>query len=117
MTPKQLKKLTQQWYKKAADSGFKDIERTDLPEAALHVYEGAWFQKQWAPEEFKEKERFFQLATQLLNDLEWPSIRDKSIWTMYTEGNKWRVIAKSHKVSIDTVYRTIKKYAALIKRS
>ncbi len=117
MTQAQLKKLRAKWYKKLAKTGFKDIENPLSVYEELGNCEGTYFQRNWSPAQFVEKQRYFELATQLLHDPVFKSEKDRKAWEMHTNGATQKQIMKKLKVSADWVYERIKYYASFIKRT
>jgi len=115
MTQKQLQKLQQKWYKKLAADGFKDIESPLLRDQPLKHWDSVEFQRYWTPQSFTEKQRYYELANQMLHDFKFKSRRDKKIWRLHAEGVAAFSIAKAVKLHPNTVYKIIKKYASYIK--
>lgn len=111
-----LKALQKKWYKKLKDKGFNDIEYPLNPRQELKEYHDSFFKKRYSPEMFVQKQRYYELASQLVYTLKFNSERDKKIWAMHAVGTDYATIAKKHKVSYNTVERTIRKYETFIKR-
>lgn len=117
MTKKELQKLQKKWYNKLAKSGFKDIENIFVPNEPLRHWDSIEFQRYFTPATFTEKQRYYELAGQLLYDFKFRKSRDKEIWRMHTQGIAQHKIAKAVDLSITTVNKIIKKYASYIKYS
>ena len=116
MTQKQLKALQAKWYKRLERSGFVDVESPLKEHCPLKHWDSIKFQAQYSPQAYLEKERYYQLAGQLLNEHKFKTARDKKVWAMHVEGRTYKEIAKKVKVHSDTVIKTVKRYAAFIKR-
>ena len=115
MDKKKLQKLQKTWYNKLAKSGFKDIENVFAPGEPLRHWDSVEFQRYFTPKTFTEKQRYYELAGQLLHDFKFVKDRDREIWRMHTQGIAQHRIAKAVELSITTVNRIIKKYASYIK--
>ncbi|NDC24838.1 MAG: winged helix-turn-helix transcriptional regulator [Proteobacteria bacterium] len=115
MDKKKLQDLQKKWYSKLAKSGFKDIENVFLPGEPLLHWDSTEFQRAFSPSEFTERQRYYELAGQLLHTFKFKKDRDKEIWRMYVQGITQRKIAKAVGLSIISVNRIIKKYASYIK--
>lgn len=114
MNSKALKKLTDKWYAKLAKSGFKDIEETKYKYPGLKEWATS-IQFQYSPQTYVERERFYQLATQLLHEDVWLTRKDKKMWGLYCGGMSFINMACECDVNIRTVFRKIKYYSAYIK--
>lgn len=115
MDPKQFLKLQQKWYKKLEKSGFKDIESPLKPGQPLKHWDSIDFQLDHTKETFLEKQRYYELAGQLLHSFKFKSRIDRRIWKMHAEGVSTTDIAKKLNLYRTTIHRIIKKYASYIK--
>lgn len=115
MDQKQLQKLQQKWYKKLAKSGFKDIEDPSRQDNPLIHWDSIEFQRYWTPDAFVEKQRYYELARQMLFDFKFKSKRDKKIWELHADGAQNKDIAKVVDLHPNWVSKIIKKYASYIK--
>lgn len=108
----QFKKLKDEWYAKAKDSGFNDIEQDED-----HL-------KSWASKPFKEKdpvfnkakEDYFRLAGQFLNQYDFKTDLQRQIWHLHSEGESYRTIARmlrtsSNKLNKDSVQAAVESVA------
>lgn len=115
MNPKQFLKLQQKWYRKLARSGFKDIESPLKPGQPLKHWDSVDFQLDHTKESFLERQRYYELAGQLLHDFHFKNKVDKKIWEMHSNGVSLTIISEKVKLHRNTVHRIIKKYASYIK--
>jgi len=115
MDRKQFKKLQQKWYKKLEADGFKDIENTSDPDQPLTHFDCAYFQTKHNPLDFELRQRYYELASQLLHDFNFRNRIDKKIWKLHSEGVRASDISKKVKLSYNQVIYIIKKYAVYIK--
>lgn len=108
MTPKQLKKLQNQWYKKLKTQGFEDIE---YDSQHLKSYALSWSSVE--PEVFKANQRYYELAGQLLESHPFESIKDKTIWRYHTQGLTEREIGRRvglSQPSVEYILNKLRKY-------
>ena len=98
------KKLLEQWNKKLKDSGFEDVE---LDEHRLKEYHSSRFVSMG--EEFREKQRYYQLASQLLHTYPFMNPQSKAIWRMHSGGENVASIVKATGVSKFLVEKLIKR--------
>lgn len=117
MTQSALKKLQAKWYKKLADTGFKDIENPLSKFEELRNCEGTYFQMNWTPDQFQEKQRYFELAGQMLHTHPFKKVKDRVLWEMHCNGKTPSEIALSLKMSVHQVNRKLFYYASFIKRA
>lgn len=115
MNPKQLLKLQQKWYKKLERSGFKDIESPLKPGQPLKHWDSIDFQLDHTAESFTERQRYYELAGQMLHDFQFKSKAHKKIWEMHSKGESLSNISERVKLHRNTVYRIIRRYASYIK--
>lgn len=111
-----LKKLQALWYKKLEKSGFKDIEDFDMPGKPLHHWDGMEIQSKHTPEQFQEKQRYYELAGQLYYSHGFDSERDKRVWCLHSEGLSSKAIARMCRMKYYRVQQIVKKYSAFIKK-
>jgi hypothetical protein len=101
---KQFQKLKKKWYNELTKSGFKDIENSD---GFLKDYHSIRFQEKYSPETFKENERYWQLALQLLNDYPFIIKIEIKMWKIYVDGKDFRTIAQETHMSVAAVSRKV----------
>lgn len=106
-----LKKLQKQWYKKLKAKGFKDVEYEN---GVLKVYDSLHFNNNYSPESFTEKQRYYQLASQLVKHHPWNNSRDKQVWYYHSEGKTLKDISDLTQVPLKTVQRIVEKYREYI---
>lgn len=109
---RQFQKLKKKWYGKLVEAGFNDIETEDQ---FLKEYHSTRFKEKYSLETYKENERYWQLAGQLLNNYPFIDALEKKMWRLYTEGNDFRAIARITKSPMATVGRKIARIAKVIK--
>lgn len=109
---REFQKLKSKWTEKLNHSGFQDIEKDEY---RLKEHHSTRFTARYTPEEFKENERYWQLAGQLLHEYPFLDNKEKKIWKMYSEGEHFRKISKACRVSVSTIYRTVNRIAKAIK--
>lgn len=105
--------LQAKWYAKLKKGGFEDIEAPgrDL----LKKWDSFHFREKYSPISFANKERYFQLANQLVHELPFLNKVDKKIWQLHADGATWGEIAKQVGYNWRTVAKKIKHYASYIK--
>lgn len=96
MSPKQFKDLKEEWDQKLEEVGFNDIES---PNDTLKTWDSCNFRRKRTLNLLNERQRYFQLATQLLNDHPFLVITqtEEEIWHMFCEGMTTREIAQTFK--------------------
>jgi len=104
--------LLKTWYKKLKVEGFQDVEKN---EDRLKEYHGSKFKREHTVASFKESERYWQLAGQLLHDYPFLDVVEKKTWKMYVEGEQLNKIARATRQSRRTVSRIIGRIAQVIK--
>ena len=84
MTPQELQKLKQTWYKKLKRSGFKDIEDD---KGRLKQHHSEYFKNFFTPLTAYAQERYFTEARHLLYDesVVWKAPYHKKVWAAYAE--------------------------------
>lgn len=100
------------WNKKLKKSGFVDIEDS---KGYLKEYDSRYFQDRYHPESFVNKERYYQLAGQLIHSYPFLNVREKKVWTMHAEGTSQEVIATKMKVDQATISRIVTRIARWVK--
>ncbi len=85
-----LQQLTAKWYKKAADSGFNDIETQDgdLKRPGLNNH------KYYTTIGWEAKVSYYTMAEFFLNDYKFETTMDKVMWEYHSHGLSYREIAK-----------------------
>lgn len=122
-----LKSLQKKWYKKLKEDGFNDIEDVDSPREYLKIW-STHFHYQYTPEEFQEKQEYYQLAQNFLHAYDFAWIPGKSIinwvdrdvWKMHSEGQSYRKIAdvlteQGFKTNKDTVNKIVTRLVEIMK--
>lgn len=112
MSKTQLKKLTAQWYQKLKDSGFEDIEDSA---GNLKQYHSIRFLAKNIRTGFNEKQRYYELASQLLYSFPFKDKRMKNVWKLHAAGLQVPEIASALKISEESVRKTISYLAGHIK--
>jgi hypothetical protein len=92
MTPAQYKKLQAKWYKKLADEGFQDIESPNSPKEMLKQWDSFYFQARYAPQDFEDKQKYYEMAREFLHVHKFESRMEKQVWEMYSEGVPYQEI-------------------------
>jgi hypothetical protein len=113
---KNFKELQAKWYAKLKKTGFNDIEshtqNDDNPDGSLKEWHSQRFYINNRVEDFKQKERYYQLATQFTYDYKFNDEQDKIIWDLHANGSSVREISKQlNKKGYDrtSVHKVIKK--------
>lgn len=99
-----LQKLTQKWYKKLANEGFKDIESS---EAHLEQWHSRYFQDRNTPEEYLENVRYYEMAEEFLQTYNFDTSSEKLVWEKHAQGMTIREIAKKHRKSTFYVHNIV----------
>lgn len=99
---KKFKKLQEKWYKKAAKAGHEEIESLDEAER-LKKWHCAYIQARFTPQTFEERRRYFELASNWLNEGTFETGRHKTAWAYHCEGLSYREIAKLMKTNYDVI--------------
>lgn len=107
---KEFLKLQKLWYKKAAQSGYVDIEQD---EDNLKIWDGHRIKAKYTPDTFQAKEEYYRMAGNFLNDHVFQDKMDKLIWEFHTEGHSAPEIVKMFKkkkvtISLSRVHKLIK---------
>lgn len=98
---KPSKALLDKWDKKLAKAGFVDCESRE--NGMLHKWHGPYWQARFTPETFEERRRYFELATNWLNEGTFETGRHKTAWAHHCEGLSYREIAKLMKTNYDVI--------------
>lgn len=111
---KEFKDLKDKWYKKAAKSGFKDIEQD---EDNLIVWASHLFRATYDATKFQAKEEYYRAAGHFLHDYEFDSKRDRLVWEKHAEGLSIAKIVKelkkkNRKIHKMLVHEIIKRLAS-----
>lgn len=112
---KDLVKLRREWYKKLADSGFKDTEYFDTNMEARDIQKRDTYKHALEIQhKFISTINHYTYARQILHtDLIPPA--DREIWALYAEGIPYRAIAKECGVSYTHVCKTVKRLLPTLK--
>lgn len=110
---KEFKTLQAKWYKKAAKSGFKDVEQLD---GNLKTWASRYFTARYDLTRFEAEETYFRLAGQFLYEHEFSSMRDYRVWQLHSEGlylSEISTEAKRQKVKLSklTAFTIVKRLA------
>lgn len=114
----ELMKLTEIWYQKLKESGFKDIEQLDKSnEYRLKEWDSCYFHLRNDPDIFDIKREYYYQANQFLHSYSFKSETDRHAWQLHSEGVGFREIAKSlrskgtrtNKDIVATVIRRLKR--------
>ena len=98
---KEFKKLQAKWYKKAADSGFKDIDPTDDKEikskrSKNELKDGILSGSMWETDTAK----YYYAVSCYLNECDWSKWPKgyREVWELYGEGKTMTEIADARRV-------------------
>lgn len=91
MNKQKLKRLTAQWYKKLADSGFVEIEDVNSPNEMLKRWTSEISTRHTA-QTLQDRQDYYLRASHLLESEHWPNPVDKQIWALFCEGHSTRTI-------------------------
>lgn len=111
---KQFKKLNKVWAKKLKKSGFEDIEEFDSPRELLKSYDDFYFVKRATAGTFDDTQRYYELVRQMLHTHEFDSKRERSVWTMHSEGIDLISISKKLRISLWSVKSIVKKLRSMV---
>lgn len=95
MDKKELSRLKAIWYQKLKSKGFTDLEDKN---GNLKSYHSSRFLYQNQFPTFQAKQRYYQLAGQMLYRHKFESIRDRRIWDLHSQG--WTQEEIADKVAI-----------------
>jgi hypothetical protein len=97
MNKKDFKKLQDEWYKKAKESGFKDIETTlpdgsssNLTKSAI----GAQGRK-YTEAYIEAGQTYYSNASKFLWDNDWSNEIERKIWELHANGRSYRFIREA----------------------
>jgi len=108
---REFKSLQSKWYGKLKKSGFNDIEASS---GMLKDYHSKRFTGSDAVS-FSEKERYYQLAGQLLHTYPFPNATARAMWRMHAGGSSMEYISDALNLKIEIVARFVKKMEGHIK--
>lgn len=116
MSPQQDKeflKLQKLWYKKAAASGYEDIEQD---EDHLKVWTGHRIKAKYTPEAYLAKQEYYIMAGHFLHEHDFESKTEHIVWGYHSEGLSAPEILeilrkKRKKISLNQIQRMTKKLA------
>lgn len=111
-----FKKLTAKWYKKLERTGFEDIEDVNSPREFLKAAHDTRFKINFDSSTFEERQRYFQLASQLVFTYPFKNPKEKKVWKLHSEGMSERVIAEITKTTHSVVRRIVENTRLAIKR-
>jgi len=107
------------WYAKLKEDGFEDIEQD---EDNLKVWSSYFSRKAQSREFMESKTTYYYLATKFLDEYEFETPLDKSIWTYHEAAVSVRDIAKILAkakivdVSYVTIWKTIERLSFIMKK-
>jgi hypothetical protein len=104
---KPTKKLQQLWDRKLAKAGFEDAE--DRDNGMLKKWHDPYWRLRFTPESFEERRRYFELATDWLNNGTFETGRHKTAWAHHCEGLSYRDIAKLMKTNYDVIMALVQR--------
>lgn len=107
---KPTKDLVQEWDRKLAESGFKEIEDRDSPREMLKSWHSTMFIHRYDQERFTARQKYFELATHFLHRHRFDSTLEQQIWFLHAEGRSLREIAaETGKTSKDGALKVVRK--------
>ncbi len=113
---KKLKKLTAKWYAKLKKSGFEDKEEFDSPLELMKQRHNTWFKEKFDEGKFLDRQRYYELASQLVHTYPFKKKLDQTIWFHHSDGVPERQIAVLAKCTYTYVRKIVKKVKLAIKR-
>jgi hypothetical protein len=113
---KKFKTLAAKWHAKLEKSGFDDAECFDSPRELMKEWHVDHFVKDEILIGFEAKQRYFELARQLLNTHEFATERERRVWEMYSEGVLTKNMPKILGCTMHAVRVILNKYIKLIRR-
>src|SRR5690242_16509010 len=102
------KALRDKWYDLLALTGFDDIEDTNSPRQMLKCWDSLWFQSEYTPQEFLERQKHYQMSENFLLTYQFKSDFEREVWTLYANGLTGREIARTIEANKDRVNQTIR---------
>ena len=104
-------KLQRAWYKKLAETGFKDVERCHPTLGTATSGNTPLLRpSEWAPRLAESKpgtEEFFRVASHFLHEYNFETYLDKQIWELFTEGVS---ITDIHKKVTENPHHKVKRW-------
>lgn len=114
---KKFKTLNAKWHRKLERSGFEDIEEFDsLEEERLKSHHNMKFFPVFNSGEFLDRQRYYELAGQLVYSYPFKSEIDKRVWELHSQGVTERGIPKKVACSYAYARKVIKEVKQAIKR-
>jgi hypothetical protein len=101
---KEFKALQNKWYRKLNKAGFEDIESRN---GMLKDYHSKRFAGQDAST-FTEKERYYQLASQLVHTYPFPDTTSKTMWRLHAKGESIEYISNALNLKTEVVSKFIR---------
>jgi hypothetical protein len=111
-----FKRLNKKWLDKLLKDGFKDAEEFDSPLQLMRAHHNDHFRNKFDNESFLDRQRYYELASQLVHSYAFRSKLDKEIWYQHSEGTPERRIAKNCKCPYAYVRKVVKLVKMAIKR-
>jgi len=105
------KKLIAKWYKKLKAGGFEDIEKDEY---TLKEYHSVKFKAKRVVG-WEEKQRYYEVARQLLHTFPFTSKESRHIWKLHADGKSVEHIVEVTGVSKEAVVKSIEYVAGHIK--
>jgi hypothetical protein len=87
---KEFKTLQKKWYKKLKDTGFDDIENSEIGLKRYHSFD---FIREDRQDPIDNKREFYRIAGFFLNDYPFKTVREKEIWSLYSKGKTAKQVA------------------------
>lgn len=115
-TSAKFKTLAKKWHDKLAKSGFEDAEEFDSPLELMKQHPESYFNNKFTPEKFSERQRYYELARQLLHSFKFKDGKDKEIWNLHAEGLSYKEITKTLSLTISKVRTVIENTRKEIKK-
>jgi hypothetical protein len=109
-----FKKLREKWYKKLEKSGFVEIEAVHTKNELVKDYHSSHFMKDYVVDNYDAKQKYFELAREILHTYEFKNKQDKLVWELYSEGMECKTIARKLKKSEYKLSKFIKTVEKLI---
>ena len=111
-----LIELRKYWYDKLKKNGFKDIETIH---GTIKDWPAARLRRDYTPERFKEKQTYYQIASQVTWEYCFESPLEKQIWELHSDGYSLRDISKKirtdqNKMNKDKIKKIIGKISQIV---
>lgn len=111
----EFRRLNKKWHDRLEKSGFSDKEEFDSKHQFMKQWDNTKFQS-LGDILFNERQRYYELATQLVHTYKFKSLLDKQIWTMHSDGNSEREIGDKLECTYNYTRKIIRLVRTAIKR-